>query len=82
MLPFKILLGIAVLYFLIMTPIQYRYIAALKEKQKKSKLKQHEMYEKMLFEEEQLHFHNQGNLWNWPSFIAASIIYKIKHRQK
>ncbi|WP_257140301.1 DUF3949 domain-containing protein, partial [Bacillus pseudomycoides] len=43
-----------IVYVLIMIPIQYMYISGLKEKQKEMKVSQHELYEKMSFEEEQL----------------------------
>ncbi|WP_429706693.1 DUF3949 domain-containing protein [Bacillus rhizoplanae] len=73
--------SIAVLYFLIMIPIQYSYISSLKERMKKTGLTQSELYEKMSFEEEQSHFSLQGNLFNLPSAIVASLIYKLRHRK-
>ncbi|PHC98460.1 hypothetical protein COF36_00410 [Bacillus pseudomycoides] len=69
-----------IVYVLIMIPIQYMYISGLKEKQKEMKVSQHELYEKMSFEEEQLHYNVQGNLFNLPSFLIASFIYKVKHQ--
>lgn len=77
-----IVVSIAVLYFLVMIPMQYRYISGLKEYQDRMKTSQYELYEKMTFEGQQLHYHNQGNLWNLPSFMVASLIYKIRHQQK
>ncbi|MCP1125485.1 DUF3949 domain-containing protein [Bacillus sp. 3103sda1] len=52
----------------------------LKERMKKTGLTQSELYEKMSFEEEQAHFNLQGNLFNLPSAIVASLIYKLRHR--
>ncbi|MGG2095130.1 DUF3949 domain-containing protein [Bacillus sp. S13(2024)] len=60
--------SIAFLYFLIMISIQYSYISGLKERMKK-------------IEEEQAHFNLQGNLFNIPSAIVASLIYKLRHRK-
>ncbi|CAG9611423.1 hypothetical protein BACCIP111899_00593 [Bacillus rhizoplanae] len=73
--------SIAVLYFLIMIPIQYSYISGLKERMKKTGLTQSELYEKMSFEEEQAHFNLQGNLFNLPSAIVASLIFELRHRK-
>ncbi|MBO9130892.1 DUF3949 domain-containing protein [Bacillus sp. 165] len=78
---FWLLLVIYLIYFLVMIPVQYRILAGLKERQTKTSLSQSELYENMSFEEEQLHFHNQGNLFNLPSAIVANTIYKLKHRK-
>lgn len=72
--------SIALCYFLIMIPIQYSYISGLKERMKRTALTQNELYEKMSFEEEQAHFNLQGNLFNLPSALVASYIYKLRHR--
>ncbi|MGG2018163.1 DUF3949 domain-containing protein [Bacillus sp. S10(2024)] len=72
--------GIALFYFLIMIPIQYSYISGLKERMKRTGLTQNELYEKMSFEEEQAHFNLQGSLFNLPSALVASYIYKLRHR--
>ncbi|MFD3450088.1 DUF3949 domain-containing protein [Microbacteriaceae bacterium 4G12] len=64
-----------------MIPIQYRYVSGLKEREAKIKVSQYKMYENMRFEEQQLHFSHQGNLWNVPSAIVASFIYQLRHRK-
>ncbi|EJR51131.1 hypothetical protein IIM_03499 [Bacillus cereus VD107] len=74
--------GIALFYFLVMIPIQYLYLQGLNEKKKRTGLSQQELYKQMSFEEEQLHFHVQGNLFNIPSALVASMILKIKGRKK
>lgn len=74
--------GIALLYFLVMIPIQYLYLQGLNEKKKRTGLSQQELYKQMSFEEEQLHFHVQGNLFNIPSAFVASMILKVKGRKK
>ncbi|MDN4524472.1 DUF3949 domain-containing protein [Fictibacillus fluitans] len=71
--------GIALLYFLVMIPVQYAYISGLKERSKRTGLKQQEMYDAMPVQEQQLHYHTQGNLFNLPSALVASLIYKVKH---
>ncbi|MEM5638714.1 DUF3949 domain-containing protein [Bacillus toyonensis] len=70
--------GIALFYFLVMIPIQYLYLQGLHEKRKRTGLSQRELYEKMSFEEEQLHFHVQGNLFNIPSAFVAYMILKVE----
>ena len=74
--------GIILLYIIIMIPIQYRNIAATKEEIRKTKKTHNEMYEDMSFEEQQLQFNLQGNLLNLPSTLIATLIYKLRHRQK
>jgi Sec-independent protein secretion pathway component TatC len=73
--------GIALLYFFVMVPIQYLYISGIKERTRKSKLSQEQMYENMSFEEEQLHFHIQGNIANLPSTIVAHFLHQLRHRK-
>ncbi|KEK22030.1 DUF3949 domain-containing protein [Bacillus gaemokensis] len=74
--------GVALFYFLIMIPIQYLYIEGLYEQKQRTKLSQQERYKNMSFEEEQLHFHVQGNPFNIPSALVAYMILKIKWREK
>ncbi|CJI95261.1 Uncharacterised protein [Streptococcus pneumoniae] len=64
--------SIALFYFLVMIPIQYLYLQGLHEKKEKTGLSQRELYEKMSFGEEQLHFHVQGNPFNIPSAFVAT----------
>lgn len=75
-----ILVTIFVLYTLVMIPIQYGYLTELKKRQEKLRVSQNQLYERMSFEEEQLHFHHQGSMFNWLPAIIASMIYKRKHR--
>ncbi|MEH7382739.1 DUF3949 domain-containing protein [Bacillus sp. JJ1533] len=79
---FYVIGGILLLYVLVMIPIQYRNIAATKEKFKKTKKTHNETYEDMSFEEQQLQFNLQGSLINLPSTLIATLIYKIVHRNK
>lgn len=72
---------VVLLYFIVMVPIQYLYISGIKERARKSKLSQEQMYENMSFEEEQLHFHMQGNILNWPAALAANALYHIRHHK-
>jgi Protein of unknown function (DUF3949) len=74
--------GIILLYVIIMIPFQYRNIEAMKEELKKSKKTHNEMYEDMSFEEQQLQYNLQGNLLNLPSTLIATLIYKLRHRDK
>lgn len=77
-----IIVSAFVLYFLIMIPIQYSYIAEMKELKKRSQSTHNEMYEKMPVGEEQLHYNLQGNLLNIPSNLVAMLIYKIRNREE
>jgi len=70
------------LYILIMIPFQYRNIAATKEELKKTKKTHNKTYEDMSFEEQQLQYNLQGNLLNLPSTLIATLIYKLRHRDK
>ncbi|OQR53814.1 DUF3949 domain-containing protein [Bacillus sp. CDB3] len=74
--------GIALFYFLVMIPIQYLYLQGLNEKKKRIGLSQQELYKQMSFEEEQLHFHVQGNPFNIPSAFVAYMILKVRGRKK
>lgn len=71
--------SIALFYFLVMIPVQYSYISGMKDKLKRTNLSQEQLFEKMSFEEEQLHFSIQGNPFNIPSTIVANLIYKLRH---
>jgi hypothetical protein len=62
-------------------------IHGIKEWTKKSKLSQEQMYQNMSFEKDQLHFHIQGNILNWPAALVANAciafaITKEDHRDK
>ncbi|PGZ58349.1 hypothetical protein COE58_21770 [Bacillus cereus] len=66
-------------YFIILVPIQYNYIKMLKKKQQKMNISQIELYDKMSYEESQVHYHYQSNVFTIPASLVASIIYKVKH---
>ncbi|OAK21317.1 hypothetical protein A6283_09585 [Bacillus wiedmannii] len=67
---------IVLAYFIILFPIQYNYIKILKTKQNVS---QNELYDNMSYEESQIHYHYQSNVFTIPASLVASIIYKVKH---
>ena len=70
---------IVLAYFIILVPIQYNYIKILKEKQKKMNVSQNELYDNMSYEESQIHYHYQSNVFTIPASLVASILYKVKH---
>ncbi|PFA22433.1 MULTISPECIES: DUF3949 domain-containing protein [Bacillus cereus group] len=74
--------GVALFYFFLMIPIQYLYIEGLNEQEQRTRRSQQELYKNMSFEEEQLHFHVQGNPFNIPPAFVAYIILKIKNHKK
>jgi hypothetical protein len=76
---FIIIGSVLVIYFIVMIPIQYSYISAMKKRRKEANFSQNQLYDNMSFEEQQLHYNLQGNLINLPSTLAAMLIYKIRH---
>ncbi|MGX5564392.1 DUF3949 domain-containing protein [Bacillus toyonensis] len=70
---------IVLAYFIILVPIQYNYIKMFKEKQQKMNVAQNELYDKMSYEESQVHYHYQSNVFTIPASPVASIVYKVKH---
>ncbi|MBP2000522.1 hypothetical protein J2Z69_001553 [Paenibacillus shirakamiensis] len=68
-----------VLVFAIMVRVQYGYISQLRGQRHKTGSEQNTYYEKMTFEEEQLHYNQQGGFW--PASLVASIIYKARHKK-
>ncbi|KAF0820800.1 MULTISPECIES: DUF3949 domain-containing protein [unclassified Cytobacillus] len=76
------ILGLYILFSLLILPMQYRLLTALKKNEDENKAKgktQGEMYDSMRVDELVLHENIQGNpiffLANW----LASVIYRIKH---
>lgn len=75
-----IVAGVLFAAFLIMIPVQYRYIEAIKEDPRREGLDQETYYKNMSFQEEQLHYSMEG--WFWPSAMIVAWIYRVKHRKK
>ncbi|GCF74296.1 DUF3949 domain-containing protein [Bacillus cereus] len=71
---------IVLAYFIILVPIQYNYIKILKTKQEKMNVSQDELYDKMSYEESQIHYHYQSNIFTIPASLVASIVYRVKHQ--
>ena len=82
----NIIMGILAIYIvisLLIMPLQYRYIKAIKAEEKKlraSGKKQSEMYDRMNAGEQVLHENAQGNGIFFLANILASILYRIRHR--
>ncbi|MFE8700081.1 DUF3949 domain-containing protein [Cytobacillus sp. FJAT-54145] len=79
-----IIIGIYLLISLILLPFQYSYIKELKSMHKKNEekgLNQNDTYEKMSFEEQQLHLNAQGNFLFFGANLLASILYKLKQKK-
>lgn len=70
--------GVLLAVFLIMIPVQYRYIAALKNDPRRQGTDQETYYNNMSFQEEQLHYNTQ--VLFLPSTMVASWIYNWRHR--
>lgn len=80
-----IFVGCYILLSLILIPFQYRYVEQMEKMRKaneKKGISQGEMMENMKFEEQVLHANVQGSMIFFLSNILATIIYKLKHRQK
>lgn len=82
----NIFLGILAIYILIsllILPLQYCYLKAIKTEEKKFKAngkKQSEMYDQLNAGELVLHENAQGNGIFILANILASILYRIRHR--
>jgi K+ transporter len=80
-----IFLGGYILLSLILIPFQYRYVEQMEKMRKENEKKgvsQGEMMENMKFEEQVLHANVQGSMIFFLANILATIVYKIKHREK
>lgn len=82
MIEYWIIGSVLMIYFLVMIPIQYRNIAATTEEFKRTGQTHNEKYEDMSFEEQQMQFNLQGNLFNLPATLVAQFIYFLRHRKK
>jgi hypothetical protein len=80
-----IFVGGYILLSLILVPFQYRYVEQMEKMRKENENKgksQGEMMEDMEFEEQVLHANVQGNVLFILANILATIVYKMKHREK
>lgn len=78
-----LVIGVYALLSLCLLPFQYKYIEALKEREKeriKLGLSQNEYYEKMGFETQQIHFHAQGVVFLGANLLAT-LIYNWRHKK-
>lgn len=78
-----LVIGGYALLSLCLLPFQYKYIEALKEREKeriKLGLSQNEYYEKMGFETQQIHFHAQGVVFLGANLLAT-LIYNWRHKK-
>lgn len=71
--------SVLVLYYIVMTFVQYRNIAATKKEFKKSGQTHNERYEDMSFEEQEMQFNLQGSPVNLPATLVAQLIYFLRH---
>lgn len=75
-----VIISALVIYFLVMIPLQYNYISEMQEKKAKTQKTNEEIIDNLSFEEQQVTYNMQGNLFTLPSSVVAWIIYKIRHR--
>ncbi|MGG3560065.1 DUF3949 domain-containing protein [Neobacillus rhizosphaerae] len=78
------IIGAYLLLSLILLPVQYKYVKHLKEEDKKRKeigLSQAEYYDKMSFENQELHYNAQGNILFIGANLLATLLYKWKHKK-
>ncbi|MCS0669922.1 DUF3949 domain-containing protein [Cytobacillus firmus] len=76
------ILGLYVLLSLLILPMQYHYLSAIKKEEAQNKAKgkrQGEMYDNMRAGELVLHENIQGNPVFFLANFLASVIYRIKH---
>jgi hypothetical protein len=79
---FLAIIGLYVLISLLILPMQYRFLIALKADEEKNRLrgkKQGEMYDAMNASELSLHGNMQGNPLFFLANLFASILYRVKH---
>ncbi|MEI2664023.1 DUF3949 domain-containing protein [Rossellomorea sp. LJF3] len=79
---FLAIFGLYVLISLLILPMQYRFLIALKAEEEKSRLKgkkQGEMYDDMNAGELSLHSNMQGNPLFFLANLFASILYRVRH---
>ncbi|WHZ03845.1 DUF3949 domain-containing protein [Neobacillus sp. YX16] len=82
---FIIIVGGYILLSLILVPFQYRYVEQMEKMRKaneKKGISQGEMMENMEFEQQVLHANVQGSILFFLANILATIVYKVKHREK
>lgn len=75
------IIGAYLLLSLILLPMQYKYVKHLKEERKELGLSQGEYYDKMSFENQQLHYNAQGNLFFLGANLLATLLYNWKHKK-
>ena len=78
-----LVIGGYILLSICLLPFQYRYIEAIKEREKeriKLGISQNEYYEKMGFETQQIHFHAQGVVFLGANLLAT-LIYNWRHKK-
>jgi len=75
-----VIAGVLFAAFLIMIPVQYRYIKEINEDPRRKGVSQETYYKNMSFQEEQLHYNAQSAFW--PSAAVAAWIYRWRHRKK
>ncbi|UTE78462.1 DUF3949 domain-containing protein [Rossellomorea sp. KS-H15a] len=82
---FLAIFGLYVLISLLILPMQYRFLIALKGEEEKNRLKgkkQGEMYDDMNAGELSLHSNMQGNPLFFLANLFASILYRVRHGGK
>ncbi|MDQ0973764.1 hypothetical protein QFZ31_003642 [Neobacillus niacini] len=80
-----IFVGGYILLSLILIPFQYRYVEQMEKMRKANEKKgigQSEMMENMKFEDQVLHANVQASMIFILANILATIIYKVKNREK
>ncbi|MGG0737546.1 DUF3949 domain-containing protein [Niallia taxi] len=79
---FITVISLYILLSIVMLPLQYRFLVALKQEEAKFKAKgktQGDMYDEMNAGEQALHSNIQGSALFFLANIMASIVYKLKH---
>ncbi|MEO2074011.1 MAG: DUF3949 domain-containing protein [Bacillus sp. (in: firmicutes)] len=75
------IIGAYLLLSLILLPMQYKYVKHVKEERKKLGLSQGEYYDKMSFENQELHYNAQGNILFIGANLLATLLYKWNHKR-
>ncbi|MUK88556.1 DUF3949 domain-containing protein [Ornithinibacillus sp. L9] len=74
-----IILSIFIIYLIILVPLQYHNLVATKKELRESGKRHNDHNEDVSFEQQQLQYNLQGNLFNLPATLVAMLIYRVRH---
>lgn len=76
-----VFISVLIICYLILIPLEYRSLKAVKEMHKESDMSQVGTLDKQSLEEQLSQANKEGNILNVPAVAIASFIYKARHRE-